>query len=127
MDNNLAPESINALQRLYGSGFNFRQYFPQNENENENANFQNDIKMQQFLQNMHENQIRAYLNGSGGFNSGLLSGGGRATFEIPMESNATFRPYVGGGGAYGSVLTPDGRTKVKSFSPEIGGHVSYRF
>ena len=126
MDNSLAPESINALQKLFGSGFNLRQYLSQDENTDEEDKLSKNTKMQQFLRNMQENQIRAYISGSGGIDSGLLSGGGRATIDIPM-GNATLSPYFGGGGAYGSVSTPDGRAKVRSFAPQYGVNMNYRF
>ena len=127
MDNNLAPESINALQKLFGSGFNLRQYLSQDENTDEEDKLLKNTKMQQFLRNMQENQIRAYLNGSGGADRGLLSGGGLATVDIPMGNNTTLSPYFGGGGAYGSVSTPDGRAKVRSFAPQYGVNMNYRF
>ena len=81
-----------------------------------------------------ENQDRAMrmrIQGSGGYdNSGaasLLSGGGRATLDIPVSDRLTVSPWLGGGGATGKVPTPQGDFKINKFDPQFGVGLNYKF
>ena len=75
--------------------------------------------------------MRARLQGSGGYDSdrgaSLLSGGGRATLDIPLTDRLTLSPYFGGGGALGKVPTPEGNMKIKKFDPQYGVGLNYKF
>ena len=76
-------------------------------------------------------QLRDYLsmvelNASGGRGEGLLTGGGRATMDIPINNQLSLLPYIGGSGAYGSVPGENGRQKIKSFNPEYGVGLNIR-
>lgn len=59
------------------------------------------------------------INGGAGFNDGLLSGGGRVSLDVPTLQGL-LQLYMGGGGAAGSVNTPNGRQRVREFSPAFG-------
>ena len=81
-----------------------------------------------------ENQDRAMkmrIQGGGGYdNSGaasLLSGGGRATLDIPVSDRLTISPFFGGGGAKGKVPTPQGDLKINKFDPQFGVGLNYKF
>ena len=81
-----------------------------------------------------ENQDRAMrmrIQGGGGYdNSGaasLLSGGGRATLDIPVSDRLTVSPWLGGGGATGKVPTPQGDFKINKFDPQFGVGLNYKF
>ncbi|NJN37119.1 MAG: hypothetical protein HC794_08780 [Nitrospiraceae bacterium] len=63
---------------------------------------------------------RLQIQGGGGIGGGLISGGGMASLEMPMDRMSSLLFNLGGGGAYGSV----GGNRVKEFSPELG--VQYR-
>ena len=75
--------------------------------------------------------MRARLQGGGGYDSdrgaSLLSGGGRATLDIPLTDRLTLSPYFGGGGALGKVPTPEGDMKIKKFDPQYGVGLNYKF
>ena len=68
------------------------------------------------------------LSAAGGRGGGLFEGGGRVTGRIPLNDQLSLHPYIGGGGAYGSVPGENGRQqKIRSFSPEYGVGLNYRF
>jgi hypothetical protein len=75
--------------------------------------------------------MRALLQGGWGYDNNrgasLLSGGGRATLDIPLTDRLTVSPYFGGGGAFGKVPTPKGDMKIKKFDPEFGVGLNYKF
>ena len=81
-----------------------------------------------------ENQDRAMqmrIQGGGGYDNArgasLLSGGGRATLDIPVSDRMTVSPWVGGGGATGKVPTPQGDFKINKFDPQFGVGLNYKF
>ena len=57
----------------------------------------------------------------------LLSGGGRATLDIPVSDRLTVSPWFGGGGATGKVPTPQGDFKINKFDPQFGVGLNYKF
>lgn len=64
----------------------------------------------------------------GGMGQGLLSGGGQVSYDVPVSDRLTVSPYVTGGGAYGTVDTPDGKLKIKAAGlGEAGLRLNYRF
>jgi hypothetical protein len=70
--------------------------------------------------------------GSGGFENEkgakILSGGGQATINIPISDRAQLQLYGGGGGAVGSVETPDFKQKIKNLSRgDSGIRFNYQF
>ena len=75
--------------------------------------------------------MRLSLTGDGGYDnsrgSRLLSGGGRATLDIPLTDRFNVSPYFGGGGAVGTVAMPQGDLKIKEFAPEYGLNLKYKF
>ena len=78
-----------------------------------------------------DREMQMRFQGGGGLDNAaganLLSGGGRATLDIPVSDRLTVSPYVGGGGAFGKVPTPEGSMKIKSFNPEVGVGLKYLF
>jgi len=81
-----------------------------------------------------ENQDRAMqmrIQGGGGYDNArgasLLSGGGRATLDIPVSDRLTVSPWLGGGGATGKVPTPQGDFKINKFDPQFGVGLNYKF
>jgi len=72
----------------------------------------------QHMENQRNPMLR--LHGSGGMDQGVLSGGGRATLDIPVNDRLTISPYLGGHGAIGSIKTPEGQMKIKDLKPEVG-------
>jgi len=81
-----------------------------------------------------ENQDRAMkmrIQGGGGYDNSrgasLLSGGGRATLDIPVSDRLTVSPWFGGGGATGKVPTPQGDFKINKFDPQFGVGLNYKF
>jgi len=77
----------------------------------------NDAEQSDFITRLRE-MLR--MSGSGGVGQGILSGGGRVALEMPVDKQSTITPYVRGGGAIGSVNTPEGKMRVKEFNPEFG-------
>ena len=75
--------------------------------------------------------MRVRLQGGGGYDSdrgaSLLSGGGRATLDIPVSDRLTISPFFGGGGAKGKVPTPQGEFKINKFDPQFGVGLNYKF
>lgn len=68
-----------------------------------------------------DNSIRLLLEGSGGKNDGIVSGGGRATLNVPAFWGTTLSPYVEGGGAVGHYSTPEGKQRLRAASdPDYG-------
>jgi hypothetical protein len=70
--------------------------------------------------------------GSGGYENEkgakILSGGGQAMLNIPISDRAQLQLYGGGGGAVGSVETPDFKQKIKNFSRgDSGIRFNYQF
>ena len=81
-----------------------------------------------------ENQDRAMqmrIQGGGGYDNArgasLLSGGGRATLDIPVSDRLTVSPWLGGGGATGKVPTPQGDFKINKIDPQFGVGLNYKF
>ena len=74
--------------------------------------------MQPQQQGMPENPLR--IEGGGGVGGGILSGGGRASYEMPNTLGGLLQLYAGGGGAVGSVNTPQGQQRIREFQPEFG-------
>jgi len=67
------------------------------------------------------------LQGGGGMDSSMLEGGGRAQLDLPLSKDLSLMPYVGGGGAFGSVDTPRGKLKIRDWQPDYGAQLRYRF
>jgi hypothetical protein len=81
-----------------------------------------------------ENQDRAMqmrIQGGGGYDNArgasLLSGGGRATLDIPVSDRLTVSAWFGGGGAAGKVPTPQGDFKINKFDLQFGVGLNYKF
>ena len=78
-----------------------------------------------------QNDVSMQLQGSGGYDnsrgSSLVTGGLNASMNIPVSDRTIISPYIGGGGAYGKVQTPQGDIKISKFVPQFGGHIRYRF
>jgi len=79
------------------------------------------------MQYQRQKEIQARLFAAGGKDSGLLSGGGSLNFDIPVSNNLTVSPYIGGGGAIGSVDTPSGKQNIKGWKNNFGINANYSF
>lgn len=69
-------------------------------------------------------QSNFQVEGSGGYGRGLLEGGGRLGYQIPMNSRESLIPYLAGGGILGSMSTPYGDQRIKQGGATIG--VNYK-
>ena len=83
-----------------------------------------DPRIMKILADMASN---ARVYGGGSSNGDVLGAGGIITTSVPVTKGLSVEPYVGGGGAFGSVNTPQGKKKIREFSPEGGIGVRYRW
>ncbi|MSQ98120.1 MAG: hypothetical protein EXR85_02305 [Xanthomonadales bacterium] len=85
----------------------------------------NALKLADTLQGMEDLEKRLgfslNIEGSGTGNKNknidILSGGGKATLNIPVGQGWRISPSLWGSGAYGSVNTPEGKMNIRERSP----------
>lgn len=79
------------------------------------------------MQYQRQQEIQARLFAGGSTDKGLLSGGGSLNFDIPITDNLRISPFIGGGGAIGSVDTPSGKQNIKGWKNNFGINANYSF